>query len=270
MRRFVLHHADSDGYGAAFAAWTSFQEAATYVPVNYGYEFPIKDLQADDVVYCLDFAGFDLDDISKRCNLIVIDHHDTAIKKYGDRPWFIGRNGSAGCVLAWRHFCPEVEVPEILLLIEAWDLWRTPFSVRVKAIHVLMETYKSAFWMWTDMVTHGVDAHISEAMAMYKYHCHAVDEMTKHAWVTTFCGYKAVMVQAPYPFISDSAQVLLDAHPEAEIAVIPVINEKMITYSLRSREGSGIHVGELAAKFGGGGHAPSAGFRVPAEGVWKV
>ncbi len=44
MKTYVLYHAScADGFGAAYAAWLTYGDKATYIAVNYGEPCPAMD-----------------------------------------------------------------------------------------------------------------------------------------------------------------------------------------------------------------------------------
>ena len=263
---YIIHHDDTDGFGSAFAAWKKFGDNAKYYPINHGQPFPIKEeLQKEDDVYILDFSFPDImPEISEKCNLIVIDHHKTAIDKYSKYTWFHHDITKSGCVLSWEYFNQEQEVPLILLYVQDWDLWKFELP-NTQIIHPTIEIYKGIFSWWA-YISFGSketwDQLLNESKIIAKHQSHIINLFVNSSWKINFEGYVAAVVNAPYPFISDTCDALLRTFPEADLAISIVVGCGYHSWSLRSRMSSDIDVGALALKHGGGGHKHASGFKI--------
>lgn len=73
--------------------------------------------------------------------------------------------------------------------------------------------------------------------------------------------YYVPTVDCPYELASEVGHLLCKNYPDREFAALRVHSQSGTSYSLRSN--NGFDVSAVAAKFGGGGHAGAAGFRVP-------
>ena len=140
----ILYHADCpDGFGAAYAAWRRFGDAAAYRPMHHGQPSEMGEI-AGHAVYILDFS-FPPEVLEAMAGLASsvtqIDHHASA-----RRPWaghlskttdggesyrhpalpltVIFDLGKSGARLAWEHFHPAEPLPLILRHVEDMDLWR--------------------------------------------------------------------------------------------------------------------------------------------------
>ena len=140
----VLYHADClDGFGAAYAAWRHFGDAATYRPMHHGEAWALADI-AGHAVFILDFSfppEF-LESMAAIADSVTqIDHHASALKAWGDKLQ-AGENGlrsyqhprlalrvmfdleKSGARLAWEHFHPGTPTPLTLRHVEEQDMWR--------------------------------------------------------------------------------------------------------------------------------------------------
>jgi polyphosphate kinase len=140
----VFYHADClDGFGAAYAAWSRFCEAASYRPLHHGEAWDMADL-AGNAVYILDFS-FPPERLEEMAGIAAsvtqIDHHTSAMQAWGSRLQNNERGEQSyrhptlplrvcfdleksGARLAWEHFHPEVPPPLALRHIEDQDMWR--------------------------------------------------------------------------------------------------------------------------------------------------
>ncbi|NJD25566.1 MAG: phosphoesterase [Betaproteobacteria bacterium] len=140
----VLYHADCpDGFGAAYAAWLIFGDAAIYRPMHHGQPWEMAEIAGHDV-YVLDFS-FPPDVLEAIARVarstMQLDHHASARKPWSDRlqettgglaryshpdlPLTIAFDlDKSGARLAWEHFHPDTPVPLLLQHVEDIDLWR--------------------------------------------------------------------------------------------------------------------------------------------------
>ena len=140
----IIYHGDCpDGFGAAYAAWRSFGDKASYLPARYGDSIPAKSL-ADRHVYVFDFS-FPPEELKAMAqvaqSVIQIDHHASALNAWGDRfnpeesglqtwkhpelPLTVSFDmEKSGARLAWEYFYPNDPLPWPLRHVEDQDLWR--------------------------------------------------------------------------------------------------------------------------------------------------
>ncbi len=139
----VIYHADClDGFGAAYAAWRRFGDAARYLPLHHGEPWALDSIVGHDVLI-LDFS-FPEDTLVSMAQVarrvIQLDHHASAMRPFAGRlaadvsgnqifqhpklPLRVEFNlDNSGAHIAWRHFHPEAPVPTGIRLIEDLDLW---------------------------------------------------------------------------------------------------------------------------------------------------
>lgn len=140
----ILYHADClDGFGAAYAAWCRFGDAATYRPMHHGEPWELNDV-AGHSVFILDFS-FPPETLERIAGIAEsvtqIDHHASALKDWAGRlradehgvqslehpalPLSIRFDlDKSGARLAWEHFHPDTSAPLPILHIEDQDMWR--------------------------------------------------------------------------------------------------------------------------------------------------
>ena len=172
----ILYHADCpDGFGAAYAAWRRFGDAATYRPMHHGQPWEMAEIAGHEI-YILDFS-FPPDVLEAMASLansvIQIDHHASA-----RRPW-VGRltkttDGGesyhhpalpltvifdldkSGARLAWQYFHPAQPVPLILRHVEDLDLWRFAMP-GTRALGRALRLLAFDFAVWDAQIRHSPD-----------------------------------------------------------------------------------------------------------------
>ena len=167
----VIYHADcADGFGAAYAAWRRFGDAATYRPMHHGQPWEMAEIAGHEV-YILDFSFSPdkLEAVSSLAQSVVqIDHHASA-----RRPWVQhlapAADGSeyyrhpalpltlcfnldkSGARLAWEYFHPAQPVPLILRHIEDLDIWRFALP-GTRAVGRALRLLEFDFALWDELM----------------------------------------------------------------------------------------------------------------------
>lgn len=100
MKTHVIYHrSDFDGiFCREIARKFLPEENITFYGIEYGD--PIPPIPKEDRLYILDFS---VPELMNHPNLIWIDHHKTAIEKFGHKPG-VQIDGVAACRLAWQWF----------------------------------------------------------------------------------------------------------------------------------------------------------------------
>lgn len=105
MKTIVLFHsADFDGIFCREIAKRALGDSATYIGWDYGD--PIPEVPQEANLIMMDLS---IEPLMTHPRLTWIDHHQTAIAKYGNLPWYVPRqkyciDGVAACRLAWQWF----------------------------------------------------------------------------------------------------------------------------------------------------------------------
>lgn len=167
----VIYHADcADGFGAAYAAWQRFGDAATYRPMHHGQPWEMAEI-AGHAVYILDFSfpPDKLEAISSLAQSVVqIDHHTSARQPWAHLLIRTADGGESyrhptlaltlcfnldksGARLAWEYFHPAQPVPLILRHIEDMDLWRFALP-DTRAVSRALRLHDFDFATWNALI----------------------------------------------------------------------------------------------------------------------
>ena len=173
----ILYHADCpDGFGAAYAAWRRFGNAATYRPMHHGQPWEMAEIAGHDV-YILDFSFSPdtLETLAGQANSVVqIDHHASARQPWADHLTATPHGGEnyrhpslplalnfdldkSGARLAWEYFHAGEPVPLILRHIEDMDLWRFALP-GTRAISRALRLRDFDFAIWDELIRATPDA----------------------------------------------------------------------------------------------------------------
>lgn len=272
----IYHGNCQDGFGAAWAVWKRFGDAVKYVPGIYGQ--PPPDVRGKSVVM-VDFS-YKRDVIDAMAKdaafILILDHHKSAAEDlagigmppswfelviYGEGVWATFDMDRSGAGLAWDYFHPETPRPRLINHIEDRDLWRFNLAF-TKAItgDLFSHPYDFATYdLMAERVERDPSAMISGGEAIERKLQKDVAEllgvMTRRMVIG---GVSVPVANLPYTMASEAAGKLAEGEP---FAACYFDGADARTFSLRSRK-DGMDVSAIAKRYGGGGHAGAAGFRV--------
>lgn len=259
----VLYHAScADGFGAAFAAWKKYGDAAEYRAVNHGSR-PPEDLAGKHVLI-VDFSYrlWHLDALRDvAASLVVLDHHKTAVEDLRNFPGAVFDMNRSGATLTWWTL-HETRPPLLLEYVEDRDLWRflLPESREVSAA---LQSHPREFLVWDYFASapERIDELRQEGRAILRYKNQIVREMAQHVRWRDIAGHRVPTVNATACF-SEVGDLLCEMYPDAPFAAYYLDrSDGLRQWGARSR--SGFDVSEVAKAFGGGGHPAAAGWQEP-------
>ncbi|NBA95548.1 phosphohydrolase [Pseudomonas sp. R5(2019)] len=291
----IYHGNCADGFGAAWVIRKALGESVEFVAGVYGQEPP--DVTGMDVIL-VDFSyKYDvLANMSWRANsIIILDHHKSAAEdlqrfppfhagvkidgRYADGSVSLGwesahsfmasQNAPAiaccfdmersGAMLAWDHFFPGQEPPQLLRHIEDRDLWLFKLD-GTREIQANLFSYPYDFEVWDQLMAADVETLRSDGAAIERKHHKDIAELvvvTKRRLVIG--GHDVPAASLPYTLTSDAGHLMAQGEPFAACYWDTPTGR---VFSLRSTN-EGMDVSAIASQYGGGGHRNAAGFRVP-------
>lgn len=301
----ILYHADClDGFGAAYAAWRRYGDAARYLPMHYGNGWQAGDVAGRDV-FILDFSfpRAELERMAEHARSVCqIDHHASARAPWADS-LHADEGGSgarfhdpargltlvfdlerSGARLAWEHFHPDRTVPAALAHIEDQDLWRFRLP-GTRPFCRALRLRDFAFAAWDPIVRASEDpsspayrALLDEGGAIDRFLAIEVERLAASALVmpvtlraTAAPGEAASPSDAPVRGLAVNASAVFASELGGRLA------ERAGTFGLvwqlagdgsvkASLRGCNVvNVARLAEHYGGGGHPNAAGFRMPLQ-----
>jgi oligoribonuclease NrnB/cAMP/cGMP phosphodiesterase (DHH superfamily) len=268
----IYHSPCMDGYTAAWACWLVHPEWE-FVPGVHGYTVPLEDMVGRDV-YFLDFSykrPVMEQVINVARSVTVLDHHVSAesdLKELFDLKQIKGVFDAkhSGAYLAWRHFHPDEEVPQLVLFVEDRDLWLFRYE-ETRPVCDAIFSHAYSFQMWNNFNTmceagyDGWSILVKEGLAIGRKQAKDVAELTaKLKYHMMIAGKVVPVVNVPYIYASDVGELLYQ-DPKVPFAATYFYDGDNYIFSLRSSE-TGDDVSEVAKVYGGGGHKHSAGFQI--------
>lgn len=297
MKILVLHHADADGFGAAYAFNTTLKptDEVTYTPVQYGQEPP--DVSGYDFLYILDFSykRSVMEELYAKMDgrMYCIDHHKTAQAELEGLPYCLFDMEKSGAGLTWAFCWPnDTHLPTILAYVQDRDLWKFDLPDS-KAVNAYIATLEWDFGVWDqfDLATAK-----SAGTAILAFQQRQVEGRLKDVKMVSLVTIQDELWQRaelPHPYIFDTrcndedrvhprgvdiptvnaseniselGEAMCHAYPDAPFSMSYCDRaDGSRSYSLRSRNGFDVSV--VAKAFGGGGHKASAGFTLKAPDI---
>lgn len=292
----IFHGNCADGFGAAWVVRQALGADVEFVPGVYGQVPP--DVTGKDVIL-VDFSYKRdvLAEMGRVANqVLVLDHHKTAKDDMAcfdpfdagvrsdraDSIWDHKKLGwetavhmakergaprvavcfdmhRSGAMLAWDHFFPGQEPPQLLRHIEDRDLWLFKLD-GTREIQANLFSYPYDFEVWDQLMAADVQTLRSDGAAIERKHHKDVAELvavTKRRMVIG--GHDVPVASLPYTLTSDAGHLMAQGEP---FAACYWDTPDGRSFSLRSTD-EGLDVSEIAKQYGGGGHRNASGFRVP-------
>jgi uncharacterized protein len=263
----IFHHNDADGRCAAAIAAQWCNERGKdweFIEVSYKERVPVERVMSGDYVFIVDFSfiPYIMNQILLKSEKVVwCDHHVTA------RDYDYGRNidgvrdfankGLSGCECTWKYVYPLTEIPEFVKLLGDYDAWRLEYNPECFEFYEglkLLDT--SPDGVWTKLLEGSISMHkiIQDGKLVIKYRDAYCTEMrNEFAYVTKIDGFEALAMNVAH-FGSKQFGDSFHSYP---VCIAYIFDGTDYTVSLYSEV---VDVGEIAKKFGGGGHQGAAGF----------
>lgn len=252
----VLYHDDcTDGFGAAWAIWKRFPQAA-FIPVKHGKESPAGLDNQRVVMVDFSYSREVIEGIAKRAGQFqILDHHITAQGSLSGLPYAFFDMHKSGAVLAWEwaHHDPA---PWLIQYIQDKDLWRWQLP-NSREINAALASYPFDFGVWNQLEQERL---VLEGSGILRLEQRLIDSIVKEAVQVDFEGETVPAVYSPI-MTSQIGERLCQGFP---FCIIWHQQEGRRYFSLRSRSGT-VDVSAIAARYGGGGHVNAAGFSIPIE-----
>ena len=261
----VIYHAHcTDGFGAAYSAWKLLGNRAEYHACTHGQKPP--DVKGKNVVV-LDFS-FDNKTtkkmIKQAANLLVIDHHKSAVVELHDIANTHFDMTKSGAMLSWEWFHPGKEPPKFIQYIMDRDLWKweLPYSKEFSAAFDMVPFEFEEFEKYEDDSV--FDDAVKRGSYILAYSKTVIKKVCDKAVPKKLHGHDVMVVNSSH-WMSEIGSRLA---PDCDFALIWYYDhaKQECKVSLRAFHDN-IDVSEISKKFGGGGHKKAAGFTLKGKMV---
>lgn len=266
----IYHSRDLDG-------WMSGAIVKLAIPdvhlIGYDYGQPIPEIPEDaDRVIMVDVT-FDrplLEELSKRCQLVIVDHHISTVPKIEGLEVF-GKVDTkyAACELCWQYFM-SCDTPELVRFLGMYDSFRHKgtdeerivlefqYGAR-QAISCVESAYLALNAVLEDYDERSIlNVILDNGRSIYKYLCAEAINTMKRTFGISYNGHKFLCVNQerfnPINYGIDYHSLGYDA-----FICFWYVNDKFL-YSIYNDNGE-FDCAEFATRLGGGGHKGAAGWQ---------
>lgn len=235
--------------------------------IGVDYNDPPPVFEKQETIFVVDFC-FSLETMimwERVHNLVWIDHHDTSIKKVMSviAPKGLRSTEFAACELTWMFLFPdEKPMPKAVHYLGQYDVWdhKNPKTLQFQ-YGMRAEKYTDPnSELWPSLFKHDAlfDTILQTGEIIFEYQTNQDKIIAAGmAYEAEFEGLHAIVINKPF---SNSKVFDSVYDPDKhDIMVVFGVKPGEIKYSLYCTKPE-IHVGKLAEKFGGGGHAGAADF----------
>lgn len=273
MENTCYYHAGCpDGFGAAWAVWRAWGDAARFIPIGHDDVARIEDCE-DRTVAFVDIAPNnhilrELAGVASR--VIVLDHHVSALKRFQSDPMLgdeLQDEGHyihfdlehSGAVLAWQHFRSDYPTPDLLRYVEDQDLWAWKLNGS-REVNAAIGSYPRRFDVWAELDQREVQLLAREGESIVRSDKAEVDRVV-HTAATIMIGNRRVEAVNATRNRSSVGHELAKraAHGDPWGCVYRIAGDRVHAsiYSIGDFD-----VSAIATEFGGGGHLNASGFSV--------
>jgi len=260
-----FYHGDLDGQAAAFVVCRRELSPVEVVVMSYGKPFPLETVEPDERVWIVDFSIDPLEMsalLARTKHVVWIDHHKTAIEKYADFPEEIAgvrEDGTAGCVLAWRHCFSNEQLPRAIELVGDRDVWAWVHGQETAnfcAGAQMNDTHPhSDFWRVMLNDSHQFVRVCDQGKTVNAYRAQFYADMLKSiGFEATLDGHVCLCLNAARVGSESFGEAIHDY----DFCSSFYFDGQQFTVSLYSEK---IDVSEIAKAHGGGGHKGASGFQ---------
>lgn len=266
MKPLVIYHrTDFDGKCSAAVAAAAYQGDVDFYGFNHYDEIDWTYICEHKEVIMVDISFPEVSDmlmLNNQVDLIWIDHHITAIEKHGHLEIKgLQEVGKAACQLCWDYFFPHLETPFAVKHLGLYDIWNhedkhtLPFQYGMRYLDIQaddQETWKRLFFGSVNTVSHVLET--GETCFNFEKTSNAI--MAKSSFEGSFEGHQCIFLNAP-----NKGSLVFKSVGGEDYDIMVVYNYNGKHWSVTLYSDGRVNVGEIAKKYGGGGHAGAAGFK---------
>ena len=255
--------------------WKAWGADGHYVPRGHNDLFDVHAHRGEQVVF-VDISLRNknlraLADVADR--VVVLDHHLSARDHYRSDPSIEDRMRSkdhhihfdlehSGAVLAWQHFHPDQDVPDLLAYVEDQDLWSWKLP-RSEEVNAAIGSYAREFPIWEDLSQRLPESLAIEGEPILRAQRIEVEHSLQFAHPVTLGSLRAEAVNALYLRSAIGHELAKRKAFGQPIGLVYRFTSTRVDISIYSI--GEVDVSEIAREHGGGGHRNASGFSVPLE-----
>lgn len=283
-----FYHNDLDGHcaGSLVARYENNYNIEDFYEVDYNQELPINKVQDEEKVYFVDYSFTEktvhslVTLMSKRCEIIWIDHHESSLRleeneKY---PWLknikgIRNKDYCGAMLTYFYLYLEGEfnneiieklTPEYIKYVDDYDCWKYNFNELTNYFKLGIETLDWSVFsdIWNTFYVQDENAKtdlIREVIQTGKIIKTYIDNdneryRNQYMYESSIGGYKCAVINR-----KTNSWIFGEKYKEYPLVMVWAFNGEKYSFSIFSSNPK-VNCAAIAESYGGGGHVGAAGF----------
>lgn len=276
-----IYHGDcSDGTTAAAVLLKKFPSIKLF-PLKHHFEEKdfapiIAEVNDGTTVYTVDNVLGVEEFVKKAKEVISLDHHigtNEEMKAFAaahQNFTYIFDNNKSGASLAWTYFFGEETMPELVRLVEDFDLWKWQFGERTKNLSRVMISLANQPEKILSLFSENIDTLLERGKIISEFADYVVENYTSRAepLYIKIGEHIVPTFNAQFIFVSEIGHALAERF--GVTVCLFSIHAKRVHMSFRSMEGHSPDSLALATLVGGGGHRLAAGGYVPIEKFFEM
>ena len=266
------HYPCQDGLASAWVAYRYARENnLTYNLVGIGNDSTDFEVSIDGKnVLFVDYAPteYQVKLLEKANEFFILDHHKTNEERLKSYTNAIFKMDKSGVGLAWEYFYPNQDLPLFLAMIQDRDLWTwkihnsRPFCDGFYNYTYVNDTVEESFKLFDEV--YDCPSKFNEILNIGSFlerkKNKQIQTMAQASTTKTYQynGHKVCLVNCDHDLASDLGNSILKNY-DYDFTVCWRYNHLKEEYWLSLRANNKVDVGEICAKYGGGGHKNAAG-----------
>jgi oligoribonuclease NrnB/cAMP/cGMP phosphodiesterase (DHH superfamily) len=202
--------------------------------------------------------------------ILILDHHLTARDHFASDPSLentLSANGhrahfdldQSGAMLAWNHFHPDQDPPDLIRYVQDQDLWQweLPHSEEVNAA---IGSYPRRFDDWDELAARDIESLIEEGRPIVRAMRMEIERAVHLAHPVRIGNIRIEAVNARQPRAAIGHELTNRSKYGKPWGIVYRLLGNRVDCSIYST--GDLDVSEIATRFGGGGHRNASGFSV--------
>lgn len=276
MKKICFYHAGCpDGFGAVWSVRGVWGEHGRFVARGHGDRARMDECEGALVAF-VDIAPAK-DELRELANVagqvVILDHHVTARDRLASDASLVNELeaeghllhfdlGHSGAVLAWHHFRPDEEVPELLRYVEDQDLWNWALPDS-DAVNAAIASYPREFEVWDRLANESIHALAEQGKPILRANRMEVQRRLEHARPVALGTRRIEAVNASTNRSQIGHQLAQRAQYGEPWGLVYRVEGTAVYVTLYSI--GDLDVSQVALEYGGGGHENASGFHVTLE-----
>jgi oligoribonuclease NrnB/cAMP/cGMP phosphodiesterase (DHH superfamily) len=270
---YVFTHTDADGRCSGAIVNKYYTELGKIVKlkeIDYGIDYGLEKVPDGSLVVITDFSlePAQMKELWARdCTTIWIDHHESAINKYTEAgiisdKRLIGlwlNEKKSGAYLAWQYFYPSEKIPLVVEMVSKFDVWvmedKETTDKFAAGLYTINDDPVNGDWLHLFNDDSLVEDIIHKGGYIVMFRSKFAEEYDK--FEVEFEGYRCLACN-----LSGMGSFAFGSRlDELDFVISFCFDGNEWKYGLYQGNNKTVNLGQLASKYGGGGHKGAAGFK---------